>query len=202
MTFSEYFKWLKRDWAKAGLILSIFLFVFLFVFVWPQDRVLFVLLIQTPLYMLHETEEYVFPGGFQKFLNTKIIRSGREDAPIDENFIFYVNTAFIWFLLPLFGLLSTIDYGYGLWIPYFSLIAGLAHIGLGIIGKQLYNPGLGVSLALNIPVSLWSISFLMDQGLLNNFFLNPHMVIGLAANALLPILIVIAWRNYKKEQGM
>jgi hypothetical protein len=43
MSVSAYFSWLKRDWAKAGLILAIFLFVFLFVFVREQDFVLFLI---------------------------------------------------------------------------------------------------------------------------------------------------------------
>jgi len=62
--FAEYYKWLKRDWAKAGLILSIFLLIFLFVFVIQVDEVVFFILLQTPLYMLHQAEEYVIPGGF------------------------------------------------------------------------------------------------------------------------------------------
>ena len=70
MHISEYYRWLKKDWAKTGFILSIYLLVFLFVFVLRNDFVLFILLLQTPLYMLHQTEEYIFPGGFGKYFNT------------------------------------------------------------------------------------------------------------------------------------
>ena len=72
MILSEYFQWFKKEWAKVGVILSIYLLVFLFAFVRQYDFVVFVLLLQTPLYMLHQTEEYVFPGGFGKFFNTRI----------------------------------------------------------------------------------------------------------------------------------
>lgn len=65
MSVSEYYRWLKRDWAKTGFVLSIFLFVFLLVFVKDSDFVLFLILLQTPLYMLHETEEYIFPAASQ-----------------------------------------------------------------------------------------------------------------------------------------
>ncbi len=54
MAVSEYYRWLKKDWAKTGFILSIFLFIFLFVFVRQDDFVVFILLLQTPLYMLYE----------------------------------------------------------------------------------------------------------------------------------------------------
>jgi len=198
MAVSEYYRWLKKDWAKTGLILSIFLFIFLFAFVRQDDFVVFILLLQTPLYMLHQTEEYVFPGGFGKFFNTKIFELETEDGPVDQNFIFFVNIILIWFILPVFGLLSTIDYRYGLWIPYFSFFAGIAHVLLAIRAKKLYNPGLIVSLFINIPVGLWSILYLINKGILEHFFLNPYIVIGLGLNAILPIMGVILLRNYQK----
>jgi hypothetical protein len=199
MTISEFYRWLKKDWAKTGFILSIFLLVFLFVFVRKNDFVVFILLLQTPLYMLHQTEEYIFPGGFGKYFNTKIFKLETEDKPVDENFIFFINVILIWIALPIFGLLSTIDYRYGLWIPYFSFFAGIAHIILAIKAKKIYSPGLIISLLINIPVGLWSILFLLNAGILKNFILNPHILIGFGLNALLPLLGSILLRNFNKK---
>jgi len=196
MTLADYYRWLKRDWAKVGFILSIFLFVFLFAFVKNTDFVLFLLLLQTPLYMLHETEEYIFPGGFAKFFNTGIFKLQTEDKPLDENFIFFVNILVVWIILPTFGLLAAKDYQYGLWIPYFSFFAGVAHIVLGIKARKRYNPGLIISLLLNIPVGAWSILYLVNHGILPNIFWNPHLAIGLGVNLVLPIL---GARLYKKH---
>lgn len=200
MVVSEYYLWLKKEWAKVGIILSIFLFVFLIVFVRKVDFVVFILLLQTPLYMLHQAEEYVFPGGFGEYFNKKIFKLDTEYGPIDQNFIFCVNIILIWIVLPVFGLLATIDYRYGLWIPYFSFFAGVAHVLLAIRARRLYNPGLLVSLIVNIPVGLWSILFLINRGVLNSFFLNFHIVIGLVLNALLPIMGIIMLRNYQKDR--
>ena len=199
MRFSEYFNWLKRDWAKVGLILSIFLFVFLFTFVRDQDFVLFLILLQTPLYMLHETEEYIFPGGFARFFNMDIFKLDTPDKPLDENFIFQVNVILVWIFLPIYGLLATKDYIFGLWIPYFSLFAGIAHIALALKAKKLYNPGLIVSLTLNIPVSVWSIAYLANHQILLNPFLNIHLFLGLGVNLLLPVMGMILYRNYLRE---
>jgi hypothetical protein len=52
--------------------------------------------------MLHETEEYIFPGGFGPFFNIDIFKLDTPDAPIDENFIFYINVLLIWIILPTF----------------------------------------------------------------------------------------------------
>lgn len=201
MTFSEYYNWLKRDWAKTGFILSIFLFVFLFVFVRKDDFVVFILLLQTPLYMLHQTEEYIFPGGFGQFFNTRIFNLETENEPLDENFIFYVNVILIWIVLPLFGLLSSRDYSFGLWLPYFSFFAGIAHVALAIKARKSYNPGLLVSLFVNIPIGLWSILYLVQQGLIENIILNIHLVIGLAVNALLPVMGTIIFREHQKRMS-
>ena len=202
MILSEYFRWLKKEWAKVGVILSIYLFVMLFVFVRQYDFVVFVLLLQTPLYMLHQTEEYIFPGGFGKFFNTKIFNLETEDEPLDENFIFYVNVIIIWIVLPVCGLLSTLNYNFGLWLPYFSFFAGVAHVALALKTKKLYNPGLMVSLFINIPVGLWSIRYLLGQGLIEHFFLNIHCLIGLAVNAILPVMGTILFRNYQKRTSL
>jgi hypothetical protein len=199
MNISQYYNWLKRDWAKAGFIVSIFLFVFLIVFVRELDFVVFILLLQTPLYMLHQAEEYVFPGGFGEFFNKDIFKLETEDGPVDQDFIFFINILLIWIAVPAFGILSTINYQYGLWLPYFSFFAGIAHILLSIRARKFYNPGLLISLFVNIPIGLWSIFFLINTGELENFFLNPHIAIGFGINALLPLIGAIKLRNYKRR---
>ncbi len=196
MTLNAYFAWFKRDWAKAGFLISIFLFIFLFALIKNTDFALFLLLLQTPLYMIHETEEYIFPGGFGKFFNMDIMNFETEDKPLDENFIFYLNVILIWIILPVFGLLSIRNYQYGLWLPYFSFFAGVSHIGLGIKARKRYNPGLVVSLLLNIPVGTWAVLYLVEQGLLPNIFLNPHFFIGLGVNLALPVIGLVVYKKH------
>jgi len=199
MKISEYYNWLKRDWAKAGFLISIFLIIFLLVFVKEKNFIVFLILAQTPLYMLHETEEYIFPGGFAKFFNQDIFKLETEDEPIDENFIFFVNVILIWITLPLFGLLSTINYNFGLWIPYFSFFAGVAHIALAIKSKKKYNPGIIVSLALNIPVGAWTVYYFYTHRILDSLVINVHCAIGLGVNLVLPVVGAILFKKYMKK---
>jgi len=86
--------------------------------------------------MLHQTEEYVFPGGFQIFFNREIFRSESNTEPLNENFIFFINIMYVWIFLPLFGILSLYKYDFGIWIPYFSFFAGVAHSVLSIKAKK------------------------------------------------------------------
>ena len=198
MSLIAYYRWLKRDWAKTGFILAIYLFIFLFIFVKNNDFALFLILLQTPLYMIHETEEYIFPGGFGKFFNTDIFKLETIDQPVDQNFIFFVNVLLIWIILPLFGLLSIKDIQFGLWIPYFTVFAGIAHIALAIKARKIYNPGLIVSLLLNIPVGTWTIIYLLNQRYLQNAILTPHLLIGLGVNLVLPVMGVILKKRYDR----
>ena len=199
MNIIKYYKWLKKEWAKVGFIVSLFLFPILIITVRPHDYILFILLLQTPLYMLHETEEFVFPGGFGTYFNHYIFRLPDTSNPIDENFIFYVNIGLVWLALPVFGLLSSIDYVYGLWIPYFVIIAGIFHIGIAMKTHKFYNPGLIVSLTLNIPVGSWSVYQLIEAGVLHSYVFNIHLLIGLLVNLTLPVMGYILYKKGLKD---
>lgn len=194
----NYITWLKQNWAHTGLVLSIYLTIFLFAFVKNQDHTLFLLLMTIPLYMIHQTEEYIFPGGFAKFFNLDIFKVGREDAPMGTEFIFYVNILYIWILLPVFGILASYDYTYGIWMSYFFFFAGVGHIALGIKAKKKYNPGLVVSCLINIPYGAYLVYYLYQNHLLMNPWMNIHMLIGLGLNLILPVMGVIMYKQYQK----
>ena len=195
----NYIKWLKHNWAHTGLVLSVYLTIFLVAFVRNNDNTLFLLLMTIPLYMIHQTEEYIFPGGFAKFFNMDIFRTGRADAPMETEFIFYVNIIYIWILLPLFGILSSVNYTYGLWMSYFFFFAGAAHIVLAVKAKKKYNPGLVVSCLVNIPYGAYLVYYLHNIGLIANPWINVHMLAGLALNLILPVMGVIMYKNYMKK---
>ena len=201
MHIIEYYSWLKKEWAKVGFIVSIFLFVFLFVIVRKYDFVLFIILLQTPLYMIHETEEYIFPGGFAKFFNRRIYKVEYDDRPMDENFVFFVNIILVWLLYPICGLLSTINYSFGLWLPYFTFIAGVVHIPLSIKAKQVYNPGLIVSLFINIPFGIWSVVSLVNLGVLKSYLWNPYIVIAILVQLTLPLAGRISYKVFCKNNN-
>lgn len=199
MNITEYYKWLKREWAKVGFITGLFLFLFLMVGVRTHDYILFILLLQTPLYMMHESEEWVFSEGFGSFFNRYIFKLPDSANPLDENFVFRINIGLVWLALPIFGSLASIDYAFGLWIPYFVIIAGVYHIGISIKSQKLYNPGLIVSLILNIPVGSWSVYELVNSGILENYILNIHALIGLIVNLTLPIMGYFAYKKGLKS---
>ena len=200
MKGKDYYNWLKDNWAHSGLILAFYLTIFLLVFVRKTNFAVFLILLQTPLYMLHESEEYLFPGGFGRFFNRDIFKIKKEDGPLGRDFIFFGNILLIWILLPLFGLLSVYSLDLGLWIPYFTIFAGIAHIALGLKAQKIYNPGLIVSLLFNIPVGVAVVLYFFRTGNLSSIFLNIHLFIGLGVNLLLPVAGNILYKNYLRKK--
>ena len=198
----NYVEWLKVNWWGVCPILGIFLFIFMFAFVKNADPVLFVILLNVPLYLFHESEEYIFPGGFRKFFNLDIFKSGDALMPLETNFIYKINILMIWVLLPVFGLLSIIDYRFGLWICYFEFFAGVAHIILTIKAKKKYNPGLIMSVFVNIPFGIYAVWFMTEQGLIVNPWINVHMIIGFLLNAMLPIMGLRIYKKWRANYGM
>lgn len=200
MTVREYYTWFKRNWPFAGPLVALYLSVLFVLFVRPVNFPAFLIMLITPLYMIHETEEYIFPGGFGDFFNTRIFGIEGPDAPLGEDFIFAVNVGLVWLILPLFGILSFYRLPLGLWVPYFAVFAGIAHIPLSIKGRRLYNPGLIVSLLLNIPGGSAVIWYLSSQGIIVHPLFNVHLLIGLALNLLLPVSGMLLYRDYQKKQ--
>jgi hypothetical protein len=102
-------------------------------------------------------------------------------------------------LLPLFGFLSLSNLNLGLWVPYFTIFAGVSHIALAIKAHKRYNPGLIVSLVLNIPAGSAVVWYLYSADILASPFLNIHILIGLGLNLLLPVIGAIKFKGYKRK---
>ena len=53
------------------------------------------------IYMLHQTEEHLWPGGFRQFTNAHVFKSGSDDWPVDTGGVALVNIGYVW--LPVGG---------------------------------------------------------------------------------------------------
>ncbi len=205
-TARNYFHWLVDNWQYLGIVVGIYLAVYLTVAVLPQSKLYYALLMLFPLYILHETEEYVLPGGFPEFMNKRVFHVDRDDdlAPLDKGGIFWINVAYVWLPIPAFSLLSLYDIRFGIWIPYFLIFQAIIHVVLGILGKKIVNPGFYSAWLVHVPVSIWILYTLHTGGYLANYVLNIYLVIGIVANLILPIVgfgILVPQYNRKVQRG-
>ncbi len=148
--------WLAEHWPKATFFLAIYTFVVLYLYLYEQNFLLFLIWLQTPIYWLHQFEEYVYPGGFAYFFNRKLLGSSRDDWPVTKMFSLWINIPIIFVAFPVSAALAGI-YGlsWGIWTAYFSVLNALSH--LGMFSRFGYNPGFAISLLFNIPVGIYTI---------------------------------------------
>jgi hypothetical protein len=199
MTLKGYFTWFKENWAKVGVIVGNFLTIYLVVLVLPKNTLLFALLMYTPLYILHETDEYIFPGGFAQFINNNIYRTNPENGLADPTAVFWINMA-VWFFLPLSGLQAVTDLTQAAFLPYFVIFQAVVHLVIGIIGKRFLNPGMLTAWLVHVPWGIWTIWLLIRAGVIVNPYWNGYLRDGLLINLALPVAGLILWVRYRRRQ--
>jgi hypothetical protein len=196
MTLKGYFLWFKENWPKVGVIVSIFLTIYLVVLVLPKSTLLFALLMSTPLYMLHEIDEYIFPGKFAQFMNWNIYKTDPETGLVDPNAIFVINMV-VWIALPLYSLWAVTDLTQAAWMPYFYIVQAVLHLILGIVGKRFLNPGMISAWLVHVPWGIWTIWLLVRAGVITNPYWNDYLFQGLGVvlyMAIAGLLLLVRYR--------
>jgi len=97
----------------------------------------------------HQTEEWVWPGGFMPFANRVAIGSGEDEFPLDRRVGLIVNVAFGWGL----GLAAGATRNPALSSLQLGLLAGNVALHAGMAARQRrWNPGLVTAVGLFAPL--------------------------------------------------
>jgi len=200
MTIKEYIIWFKVNWPKTGLLISIFLIAYLSVLVLPNNLLLYAILLSAPLYMIHEFDEYVFPGRFAQFMNKNIYKLDPENGLLDVDAVFWINIIAVWTVIPLFSLWAVFDISQAITLPYFFIFQALVHLLLGIFGKRIIHPGMISAWLIHIPWGIWTIWLLVKNGSIINPFWNGDLFLGLLLNVALIFVGGVLMIRYKRKQ--
>ena len=98
--------WLYNNWYKLTAPLALLISIPLFTNTYHEDFPLFLIWIQTVVYLIHQFEEYILPGGFVKFFNHKLLDSQYDDQPLDKVASFWINIPIIFVAFPLSAYLA------------------------------------------------------------------------------------------------
>jgi len=178
--------WLYDNWSKSTIFLAIFVSTMLVLYVKNYNYALFLIWLQTPVYFIHQFEEYILPGGFADFFNIKVLGSNRTDFPLTRKASFWINLPLTFIAFPLSAIFAgNIALSIGIWTVYFSIINSLSHVVMFFIFR--YNPGFVVSLLLNIPVGVYVVYYFAS----NNIISIESQIIGLAISILGQALLMI-----------
>ena len=159
-------KWFCRHWSEVGLFSAGIALVLLLV-MWGGmpvlQRINFVNFIGI---MLHQFEEYCFPGGAPTFGN-KYMRGGTDRYPLNQFSAMLVNVviAYICYLLPVF--LPEV-----IWLGLAPILFGcvfqvMLHLVVFLVKvHHFYNSGLAAVLCIHVPCGILYIRQAAAQGLL------------------------------------
>ena len=176
--------WLLKHWYNATIFLAIYTTVLLVMYVSKQNFALFLIWLQTPVYFMHEFEEYILPGGFKSFFNTKIMGSQNSQFPLTDKVSFWINVPVIFIAMPVSAILATyFGLGWGIWTAAFSVLNAAAHVAWFF--KFKYNPGLVVSVLLNIPVGCYAIWYFIQHQLVT----TPVWIISIIFGVMVQVVM-------------
>jgi len=197
--YTHAFTILNMVWQLLGLFLAPILFTFLFIQYFTNsflNMYQWLLWLHLPVIMIHECEEYIFPGGFKNFANTKTILAPRvlkEDTPASEPYIFFINPVLIWSWAIIGAVYYTLPWiGFSLIIFQF-LINNTQHTIVFQLKNKGYNPGLFTTMFVLLPYCTFVIWYVISQKALtvSDWVLSIIVSVGI----ILTLLSITLTRN-------
>ena len=180
----------RRNWYYIGAVLFVALsFVMGF---WGSDfsRIQVILMFSFMAMLVHQVEEYAYPGGFPAIAN--IVMLGEENVPeryplnANQCLISNVFLTYPFYIVPIF--LPQV-----IWLGLAQVLMGMtlqliAHgIVLNIRLKSLYNPGLASVVFLHVPIGIYYIWYVTT----NHLASTGDFVIGSLATILAVIVLFV-----------
>lgn len=187
------FKKINKLWQLAGgglLAPTILVLMICWLVTDPTlDKYQWLLLLHLPILMIHEYEEYILPGGFKEFLNSKSPLAPKvlkEDVPLSEPYLFFVNIIVLWLWIILGAIFAkTIPWiGVGP-ILLQILINNITHTIAFQTKQKGYNPGLITTILLLMPYNVFVIWYIIKY----NVFTQSDWVYGIASGLIVPAIL-------------
>lgn len=147
--------------------------------------------LQFAVYLIHQTEEHFWPGGFRDFVNQHIFKSFTPGQPLTDSAIFWINIPIIWVIFPFFAVLAQqVDLGYGAFLALFGAFNALLHIVAGI-RFRCYNPGLVVNIFLQMPSSLYTLKVMRDMHVVTDDRLYYLLALAIGLHLAMVVYVVV-----------
>lgn len=162
-------RFITRHWYNIGGVVALGAIAVL-VFYWNDLEMLVRLQLMSFIAILvHQFEEYGWPGGGPAIMNGVIRKSDRLDRyPLNQFSAMLGNVliAYTVYLIPVF--LPNV-----IWLGLMPMLFGFAQFPAhGIVGnlklKSIYNPGLAAVVFLHIPVGMYYIYYVVANGLVSS----------------------------------
>jgi hypothetical protein len=188
---------LRNHWPDVGLLLAVLLGIWLLFSYTALSVLQIILWLSFISLLLHQTEEYRFPGYFPRFMNASIFRSKELNRyPLNTNTALVVNVFFGWTMY----ILAAIFAERAIWLAIICIMVNvgniLAHVVIfNIRARTFYNPGMGTSLVLFLPVSILFFWYVVTNNLADTTTILLWVPIGFVVAIILTLGAVEVLKN-------
>ncbi|MBK6765287.1 MAG: HXXEE domain-containing protein [bacterium] len=111
-----------------------------------------------PALMLHQFEEYVFPGGFLSWFNRDVFKSDSDVSPISPKIAFVLNVLLAWPLFVVVGYVGLEQMWFSMPMMGILFVNAWFHIALSISSMR-YSPGTFSAILILLPLSLYTFYY-------------------------------------------
>ncbi|WP_028544297.1 HXXEE domain-containing protein [Paenibacillus taiwanensis] len=159
---------LRKYWSDLGMLIGVIVCVSLGVYGNSMSELSILLWLSFVAILVHQYEEYRWPGYFAGLFNVVIFKSDRPDRyPLNTQSAMIINLiiAYVFYLLPVF-------FPNVIWLALAPIFMGFFQfIWHGIFAnmktKTIYNPGLFAVVTLHLPIGGWYIYHIVTYQLVN-----------------------------------
>ena len=161
---------LRERWYDLGVIPAVIALVCLVLFWKDMDVLQRLALINFIVILLHQFEEYRFPGGEPAIINLAVQPKSKDKYdryPLNQLNAMFINVvaAYIVYLLPVF-------FPHVLCLAFMSVVFGISQLVIHVIitprkiGNKIYSPGSIAVVFGHIPVGIWWFWYVISNGML------------------------------------
>jgi hypothetical protein len=178
-----------KHWASFGGLLALSIITTVLILPNNLSYINSLLWIHLAFLLIHQFEEYIYPGGFKDFFNKNI--SGKNlitRHPLNNKGIVLVNVLLGWSAYGISAIYGEKYIWLALGLTGITIFNGIMHTLMFIIHKK-YNPGFFSSLFLFIPFGFYLLSILLAEISIEE--MNSGFTIFLIGTVLIPISIFI-----------
>lgn len=167
------FKFFRRHWHDVGILSALVAGIYLAA-AWNDLEVLQrILILSFIVVLLHQFEEYSWPGGFPAVANLVMLSIGgmsRYFKPLNQlsSAVANVTFAYVFYLLPVF-------FPHVIWLGLSTMIVGavLQVIGHAILVnyqiRSFYSPGVATAVFGWLPLGVIYVYYIYEKGLVNGW---------------------------------
>jgi hypothetical protein len=191
---------ISANWQKALpalAIIGVATWVVLFRHNPSSEQAIFAALLV--VYLVHQIEEHLWPGGFRQFTNAHVFESGNDDWPVDAGGVALVNIGYVWLPIAAAALFPLELRWLGLAWVGLTLVNAMIHV-VTSIRVRGYNPGVVTSILLFLPFPIWVLASESSRGALSTGEIGVIILLGVVLHA--PVAALFAVPYLKKRSSM